>query len=59
MPHNQKMLSQRAISAPHYRIWWVGWVRIYLWRIFILQWWNLKKNFYKGQNQKWSILQEG
>jgi len=51
VPRNQKMLSQHVISTPHHRIWWVGWVRVYFWRIFILQWQNLKKNCIKDKTK--------
>jgi len=59
VPRNQKILSQHAISAPRQRIWWVGCVRVYFWRIFILQGRNLKKNILQGAKQKMAYITGG
>jgi len=53
MPRNKKSW----VNMPYQRIWWVGWARVYFWRIFILQGRNPKIIFYRGQKQKWYILQ--
>jgi len=56
---NQKKLKlkKKTKSAPHRRVWWVGWGRSVFRNIFFLQGCKSNRKFYNGENQKWHILQ--
>jgi len=49
--------KKKTKSASHRRIWWIGWGRGVFRKKFFLQGCKSNQKFYRGENQKWRILQ--